>query len=217
MERDVINKAANELGPHGSGVFVLRQVFTQSQLEHTRKVINDDKWIDAHEEYITTSGSQFSMRRHSVGYQLQNNTYPDHVAPYIKISEELVWLLSSHFPNLQQWSPDELSFHSYDEDFGLGEHRDERIFGGLIFNVCIGGSRVLETSQPQQTATTLSEGDLFLMRATGLYGDKTQPYQIIDNPLHSVPRILKKPSFTLLIRSLMGQEADLSRYRLNML
>lgn len=168
------------LGPSGIGSFVIRNVLDPDQIEIMQAEIFDPHcvgWRDNHDRYVNDRGLDI-IENHDVfalklsdGDQNVVASVP-HMRALAANIQKLGRGLSGVFPNLRNWTADEMSLHRYDDpDIGLSFHRDNLRFTGLIAVLTLEGESdvVIRDETNTEHVLPMYPGDLNLTRATLLY------------------------------------------------
>lgn len=169
------------LGPEGIGAFHIPGILSETSVAHLQNEIFDPlkvAWRDNHFEGPHKRHGRLVENHTVFALKLDRGvkSFEFRVPRMCQLRDEMVGFiqgLGSIFPNLKEFTPDEISLHRYDDqDIGLSWHKDNLRFRGIVAVTRLEGEGEFQVLDEQKNVHSIAAkaGDLILTRATGLNG-----------------------------------------------
>jgi alkylated DNA repair dioxygenase AlkB len=174
-----IQKAAD------SGVAIAREFITDETLSGLQVACSSLEYTPLREHHSGVSKKYF----------IPKEIFPpvkEKIEILEKELENVIKKEGEEFPELAAWSPSECSIQLYDQESYITPHRDSSSYRGIVIVASIQGETLFETKQnleePLPTRWELKEGDVVILRATGL-NEQLGIAHAISGALSDTPRI----------------------------
>lgn len=200
------------LDPDGIGSFVVRQVVDEEWLASLQaEVAEAVAWHDTHTEYDNARGKHVVQNHDTYALKIGLGDQDPllRIPRLLRTGEkirDLIRNLGAVHPVLGSWELNEISLHRYDDqELGLGFHRDNLRYLGVVAVLNIDGVsdlEVMEEGTGAIHAMRIYPGDLTLTRVSGIYdgGYDDEGKRINTCPDHAVTRLQTSTRTSLILR-----------------